>query len=332
MPFTLERPATLRDAVHAAGEFIAGGTDMIQLMQEDVRRPARLIDLVGVLPSGVLVEGRRARIDAGTTMEDAATYPPLAEAAPAIVEALLESASPQVRNLATMGGNLLQRTRCGYFRDAGNAHCNKRAPGTGCAAIGGENRIHAVLGTSEQCIATHPSDLAVALLALRAELALDGPAGARHIALADLHRSWDARPEVETTLERGEVITAIEVPLDAAASNSIYLKVRDRAAFEWALMSAAVGLVIENGRIVQARVAMGGVGSRPWHMREVEEALIDAPPEPGPIAHAAARAAEGARGWGRNDFKLALMPRVLARAIARAAERALSPRASGARA
>ncbi len=221
-----------------------------------------------------------------------------------------------------MGGNLLQRTRCGYYRDAGNPRCNKRIPGSGCAAIGGENRLLAVLGTSEQCIASNPSDLAVALLALRAELALDGPEGVRHIPLADLHRSYDDDPKHETTLKTAEIITAIEIPLDAAAANSIYLKVRDRAAFEWSLLSAAVGLEIQGGRIAEARVAMGGVGTKPWRMRQVEEALIDAPPELEPIARAAARAAEGARGWGKNDFKIAQMPRVLARAIELAATKA----------
>jgi xanthine dehydrogenase YagS FAD-binding subunit len=322
MPFTLERPATLRDALRADAEFIAGGTDMIQLMQEDVRRPSRLVDLTGVLPSGVLFRRDRAQIGAGTTMEEAATYAPLADAAPAVTEALLESASPQVRNLATMGGNLLQRTRCGYYRDSGVSECNKRRPGSGCAAIGGENRILAVLGTSEQCIATQPSDLAVALLALCAELDIAGPDGARHIPLAELHRTYADHPEIETTLKPGEVITAIEIPPDAAAANSVYLKVRDRASFEWALLSAAVGLEVQSGKISQARIAMGGVGTKPWRMANVEEALRGCPPEREAIAHAASLATEGARGWGHNDFKIAQMPRVLARAIELAAAKA----------
>ena len=319
MPFILDRPTSLRDALRPDARFIAGGTDMVQLMQENICHPSHLVDLSGVLPSGILVGHDRIRIDAGTTMEEAATHPALADAAPAVTAALLESASPQVRNLATMGGNLLQRTRCGYFRDAGVQNCNKRNPGSGCAAIGGENRILAVLGTSEQCIATQPSDLAVALLALRAELDLAGPDGARHIPLADLHLTYAEHPEIETRLKPGEVITAIEIPLDAAAAHSVYLKVRDRAAFEWALLSAAVGLEIENGRIAQARVAMGGVGTKPWHMKQVEDALCGSAPEAEAIARAAALATEGARGWGHNDFKIAMMPRVLARAIALAA-------------
>ena len=203
------------------------------------------------------------------------------------------------------------------IRSATNA-----APAPAAPRLAARTVSLAVLGTSEQCIATNASDLAVALLALRAELALDGPEGARHIPLADLHRSYDDHPERETILKTAEIITAIEIPLDAAAANSVYVKVRDRAAFEWALLSAAVGLEIQGGRIAAARIAMGGVGTKPWRMTQVEEALIDAPPESQPIARAAARASEGARGWGHNDFKIAQMPRVLARAIELAAAKA----------
>jgi xanthine dehydrogenase YagS FAD-binding subunit len=322
MPFTLERPASLDDARRPDAEFIAGGTDMVQLMQEHVRTPTHLIDLMGVLPAGIFVEDRRVRIDAGTTMEEAATYLPLRDAAPAVTIALLESASPQIRNIATMGGNLLQRTRCGYYRDAAVPDCNKRRPGSGCAALGGENRIDAVLGTSEQCIATLPSDLAVALVALRAEIDLTGPEGARRIPIADLHRTAADQPHIETNLRPGEIITAIEIPRNQAAARSVYLKVRDRASFEWALMSAAVGLRIDRGRIAQARIAMGGVGTRPWRMDQVEEALIDCAPTRQGVAKAVARATEGARGWGHNDFKIVQMPRLLARAIELVGEQA----------
>jgi xanthine dehydrogenase YagS FAD-binding subunit len=322
MPFTLEHPATRRAALRGDAEFIAGGTDMVQLMQEHIRTPSRLIDLTDVLSSGITVTADRIRIEAGTTMEQAATDAALLQAAPAITVALLESASPQVRNLATMGGNLLQRTRCGYFRDAGNPICNRRRPGTGCAAIGGENRTAAVLGTSEHCIAAHASDLAVALTALRAELDLEGPDGARRIALADLCRNTEDHPERETTLRNGEIITAIEIPHSLAAARSVYLKIRDRAAFEWALLSGAVGLHLDNGRIAQARIAMGGVGTKPWRMDAVEAALVGCPPTREGVAAAVAHATEGARGWGRNDFKLTQMPTVLARAIELAGERA----------
>jgi aerobic-type carbon monoxide dehydrogenase small subunit (CoxS/CutS family)/CO/xanthine dehydrogenase FAD-binding subunit len=211
-PYTLERPGRLADAARLAlegGDFIAGGTDMVQLLKEWVRRPGRLIDLEGLLDDCIAIEGETLRIGAGARMEVVATHPDVARAAPMIAEALLESASPQVRNLATMGGNLLQRTRCGYFRDIGVSACNKRDPGSGCAAIGGENRIHAVLGTSSACIATHPSDLAVVLVALDASLAVIGPNGERRIAAEALYRVWDRQPELETTLHPGEIITAM---------------------------------------------------------------------------------------------------------------------------
>jgi xanthine dehydrogenase YagS FAD-binding subunit len=314
-PFTLDRPRDIAAALRPDAEFIAGGTDMIQLMQEAVRQPARLVDLTGVLPQQIEVGRDRVVIGAGVTMEQAARDEALAEALPAVTQALLESASPQVRNLATMGGNLLQRTRCGYFRDAGVRSCNKRRPGSGCAAIGGETRMLAVLGTSPHCIASHASDLAVALAALRATLTLRGPEGTRRLGIEELHRLPGEHPEQESNLRPGELIERIELPVDAAARRSVYLKVRDRASFEWALLSAAVGLQVEGGRIRAARIAMGGVGTRPWRMEAVEQALVGGTTERTAITAAAHLASEGARGWGENDFKLAMMPQVLARAI-----------------
>jgi xanthine dehydrogenase YagS FAD-binding subunit len=317
MSFTLARPRDLTEAVRASGgaEFIAGGTDMLQLMRERVRRPQRLVDLVPVLGNGISLAGNRLRIEAGVTMEALATDAEVARAVPMIAQALLESASVQVRNMATIGGNLLQRTRCGYFRDAGVPNCNKRIPGSGCAAIGGENRILAVLGTSPHCIASHPSDLPVALMALDAELLIKGADGERRMALADFYRLPGETPERETELRESEVILAVELGLDKAAQNSVYVKVRDRASFEWALLSAAVGLELAEGRIKTARIAMGGVGTRPWRLRNVEDALQGQNFEPETIGRAAARSVEGARGQGGNDFKLLLMPRLLARAI-----------------
>jgi xanthine dehydrogenase YagS FAD-binding subunit len=319
--FILDRPRDLHDALRAGAEFIAGGTDMVQLMREGVRRPSRLTDLSGVLPTALSFGVDYVRIGAGATMEEVATSPEMRAAVPAATQALLESASPQVRNLATMGGNLLQRTRCGYFRDAGEPHCNKRNPGSGCAALGGENRILAVLGTSENCIANHPSDLAVALTALRATLLLRGPGGERTLEIDGLHRLPGDRPDLETNLQDGEAIEAIEVPVDAACRNSVYLKVRDRASFEWALLSAAVGLEIEDGCIRAARIAMGGVGTKPWRMATVEDALVGKAPDRASVAAAVRLAVDGARGWGENDFKIEMMPRVLGRAIEIAAQR-----------
>ena len=300
--FTLDRPATLADAVRAGGPYIGGGTDLLQLMKEGVSRPSRLVDLAGLLPRDITLAGGVLRIGGGVPMEQVATDPNVATAAPMIAEALLESASVQVRNLALIGGNPLQRTRCGYFRDPGFAACNKRSPGSGCAARGGENRILAVLGTSEHCIAAQPSDFAVTLVALRAELLLHGPDGTRRIKAEELHRLPGDRPDLETTLRPGEVIEAYEIPIDAAARNSVYLKVRDRASFEWALLSAAVGLEIAEGHIRAARVAMGGVGTKPWRMHRVEDALIGARARP--AAHRRRRAARDRGGAGIRPERL----------------------------
>src|SRR3982750_1407439 len=225
-PFILERPRDLAAALasraqagrnDAPAEYIAGGTDMVQLLQENVRRPERLVSLAGLLDDRIEVGPQGLRLGAAATMAEVAAHPAVLEQFPVIAEALLNSASPQVRNQATMGGNLLQRTRCPYFRDVGYAACNKRAPGSGCSAIGGENRWHAVLGTSEHCIATHASDLAVALVALDAEVELRSAAGQRTVPVAELYRLPDATPHIETVLEPGEAIAAITVPASPSA-------------------------------------------------------------------------------------------------------------------
>ena len=275
-PFSLERPADLAAALalraqagrtDADVEYIAGGTDMVQLLQENVRRPVRLVSLAGLLDNTVEVTAQGLHLGASATMADVAANPKVAAEYPVIAEALLNSASPQVRNQATMGGNLLQRTRCPFFRDTGYSACNKRAPGSGCAALGGENRWHAVLGGSEHCIAVHASDLAVALVALDAVVHVRGSRGERTVPLAEFHRLPGATPHIETVLRPSEVITAIVVPSSPAARRSHYLKVRDRASFEFAVVSAAVALEMQaDGRIRQARVALGGVGTRPWRL------------------------------------------------------------------
>jgi xanthine dehydrogenase YagS FAD-binding subunit len=330
-PFTLERPRDLAAALSfraqagrndAPAEWIAGGTDMVQLLQENVRRPERLVSLAGLLDSRIDVGPHGLRLGAAATMAEVAADPAVVEQFPVIAEALLNSASPQVRNQATMGGNLLQRTRCPYFRDVGYAACNKRAPGSGCAAIGGENRWHAVLGTSDDCIAANPSDLAVALVALDASIELHGSDGQRTIPLADLHRLPAGTPHIETVLEPGKVIAAITVPASPAARRSHYLKVRDRASFEFAVVSAAVALDMDGDRIRQARVALGGVGTRPWRVPQVEAALAGAGLDPEALRPAAALAAKGAQGRGHNDFKIDLMQRAIVRAIETAGARA----------
>src|SRR3954470_24745200 len=303
-PFMLERPRELAAALgsraqagpnDATAEYIAGGTDMVQLLQEYVRRPERLVSLAGLLDNRIEIGPQGLRLGAAATMAEVAAHAAVIEQFPHICEALLNSASPQVRNQATMGGNLLQRTRCPYFRDVGYAACNKRAPGSGCAAIGGENRWHAVLGTSDSCIAAHASDLAVALVALDAAVEISGPGGQRTISLADFHRLPGQTPHIETVLEPGEVIATITVPGSPAARRSHYLKVRDRASFEFAVVSAAVALDLDGARIRRAHVALGGVGTKPWRVPHVEAALAGSSLEPTALRSAATHAAEGAQ-------------------------------------
>src|SRR3954454_15125195 len=330
-PFTLERPRDLAAALalraqagrnDAPTEYIAGGTDMVQLLQEYVRKPNRLVSLAGLLDRRIDAGPQGLPLGAAATMAEVAAHSAVLQQYPLISEALLNSASPQVRNQATMGGNLLQRTRCPYFRDVGYAACNKRAPGSGCSAIGGENRWTAVLGTSENCIAANPSDLAVALVALDASVEVRGPNGQRTVPLTEFHRLPGDTPHIETVLEPGEVIVAIVVPTNPIARRSHYLKVRDRASFEFAVVSAAVALDMNGGRIRQARVALGGVGTKPWRLPKVEAALAGTILEPGPLRTAAALAAEGAQGRGHNDFKIELMQRAIVRAVETAGARA----------
>jgi xanthine dehydrogenase YagS FAD-binding subunit len=330
-PFSLERPRDLTAALSsgaqagrndAIAEFIAGGTDMVQLLQEQVRRPDRLVSLAGLLDSSIEAGAEGLRLGAAVTMAEATAHPALVERFPVIAEALLASASPQVRNQATMGGNLLQRTRCPYFRDIGYAACNKRSPGSGCSALGGETRWNAVLGTSEACIAAHPSDLAVALVSLDAALELRSASGQRTVPLAEFHRLPGDTPHIETVLEPGEVIAAILVPASPVARRSHYLKVRDRASFEFSLVSAAVALDLEGGRIREARIALGGVGTKPWRLPEVEGALRGAALEESALRQAAALAADSAKPRGGNTFKVELMQRAIVRAVETAGARA----------
>jgi xanthine dehydrogenase YagS FAD-binding subunit len=330
-PFILERPRDLAAALalraqagrnDAPAEYIAGGTDMVQLLQEYVRRPERLVSLAGLLDNRIDVGPQGLRVGAAATMAEVAAHPAVMQQFPVISEALLNSASPQVRNQATMGGNLLQRTRCPYFRDVGYVDCNKRAPGLGCAAIGGENRWHAVLGTSEHCIATNASDLAVALVALDAMVEVLGAGGQRNVPLIDFYRLPGTTPYIETVLGPGEVVAAITVPASPAARRSHYLKVRDRASFEFAVVSAAVALEMDGARIRQARIALGGVGTKPWRVPQVEAALAGASLDPTELRSAAALAAQGAQGRGHNDFKIELMQRAVVRAIGTAGGRA----------
>jgi xanthine dehydrogenase YagS FAD-binding subunit len=329
-PFTLERPRDLSAALSmrahagrndATAEYIAGGTDMVQLLQENVRRPQRLVALAGLLDTAIDAGPNGLRIGAGATMADVAAHPMVVKDFPVIAEALLNSASPQVRNQATIGGNLLQRTRCPYFRDIEYAQCNKRAPGSGCAAMGGENRWHAVLGTSDACIATHASDLAVALVALDATVEVQGLTRRHAVRLVDFHRLPGSTPHLESVLQPGEVITAIGVPTSPAARRSCYVKVRDRASFEFAVVSAAAAVDMDGDRIRDARVALGGVATKPWRVPQVEAALRGARMDATALRSAAALAAQGAKGRGHNDFKIELMQRAIVRAVDTAGSR-----------
>jgi len=317
-PFTIAAPRDLDAALAAAREsdakFIAGGTDLMQLMQDFVERPKRLVDIDGLPLDGVTIGADGVRIGALVRMADLADHAEIRRQYPVVTEALLASASPQVRNMATIGGNLLQRTRCGYFRDVGSA-CNKREPGTGCPAIGGDHRRLAVLGGSDYCIATHASDLAVALAALDASVELRGAAGTRAVPLNDFYRLPGDTPQQETVLAPGELITAVLLPPAGMEERSHYLKLRDRASFEFALVSAAVVVTRDGDRIRTARVAMGGVGTKPWRLPQVEAALSGAPATRDRIADAAARAGDGAHPLAENGFKVPLMQRALTRAL-----------------
>ncbi|MER5913526.1 xanthine dehydrogenase family protein subunit M [Streptomyces sp. NPDC001982] len=326
-PFTLERPgdpASARRLGSApSAQYIAGGTDMMQLLVDEILRPEQLVALDGVLDDRIEVAPDGSlRLGAAAKMSDIAADPDVAAAFPVIAEALLLSASGQLRNMATIGGNLLQRTRCPYFRDPGFHACNKRAPGSGCAAMDGVNRTAAVLGTSDQCIATNASDVAVALVALGAEVHVLGPNGERVVAVDALYRLPGDTPSIETVLDPGELITAVVVPASPAARRSHYLKVRDRESFEFALTSAAVALDIDNGTIRAARVAMGGVGTKPWRMRKVEDALGGRPNGDDTYRNAAQHATEGAVTRAQNEFKPELMKRTVVRALSVAGGRA----------
>jgi xanthine dehydrogenase YagS FAD-binding subunit len=301
--------------------FIAGGTDMLQLLQESVISPTELIDINRLPLAGIETDADGARIGALTRLADVADDERIRQRFPLLAQALSETASPQVRNMATVGGNLMQRTRCSYFRDAASP-CNKRAPGTGCPAMDGQNRMTAILGGSNHCIAAYPGDLAVALLALDAELVVQGPRTRRRMMVAELHRQPGDTPHIETTLQPGEIITAVLIPNTAFARSSHYLKLRDRATFEWALVSAAVALAMDGRVVRQARVAAGGVGTRPWRLPQVERVLVGEVLDARLGREAGDVAVEGVAPRTGNAFKVPLLQRAVERAVMKAGEAA----------
>ncbi|SDL41462.1 xanthine dehydrogenase YagS FAD-binding subunit [Nonomuraea maritima] len=317
--FDFAAPHDVAGALDLAGgssAFLAGGTTLVDLMKLEVMTPEQVIDINRLPLRGVRQEPDGLRFGALERMEDAARHPDVAGRYPVISQALLLSASPQLRNMASLGGNLLQRTRCGYFRDV-TTPCNKRAPGSGCPALHGDNRGHAVLGTSDSCVATHPSDLAVALVALDASVRLRGADGERTVPLADFYLRPGDTPHQENVLRLGELVTEIVVPDLPWAANSAYVKVRDRQSYEFALASAAVAVDLRDGRVRDARVAVGGVGTVPWRLPAVEAALRAGESHEA----AAALAAEGARPLAGNAFKVTLAQRAILRALAELAER-----------
>lgn len=309
-PFELTRPTTVADALDATGTFIAGGTTLVDLMKLDVLTPPRVLD-INDLPLRGIATSDGLRFGALERMADIAAH---SGVYPAISTALLLSASQQLRNMASIGGNLMQRTRCSYFRDV-SMPCNRREPGSGCPAIGGSNRMHAILGTSDACVATHASDVAVALVALDAEVTLTSADGTRTVALRDFYRVPGSTPEVENDLRPGELITEVRVPRLDWAANSTYVKVRDRQSYEFALCSAAVALGVRDGRIVDARVAAGGVATVPWRLTAVEAALRGAPVTEKAFADAASLAVADARPLAGNEFKTTLLKRTVVRAL-----------------
>jgi xanthine dehydrogenase YagS FAD-binding subunit len=311
--------AVRRIAADPAAKFVAGGTNLLDLMKYDVERPARLIDIsrlplkaVEETPAGGL------RIGALVPNSDLAHHPLVEARYPLLASAILAGASQQLRNMATTGGNLLQRTRCLYFYDTATP-CNKREPGSGCSAVDGINRTNAVLGASDACIATHPSDMCVALAALDATVHVAGPAGERAIAFADFHRLPGDTPQIETDLAPAEIIVAVELPPKGFAANHSYLKIRDRLSYAFALVSVAAALELEEGRIREARLALGGVAHKPWRKGEAEAALRGEAPDRAAFARAADILLHGARGSAHNAFKIGLARRAVERALTQAA-------------
>ncbi|MBO0933146.1 FAD binding domain-containing protein [Fibrella aquatilis] len=331
-PFTYARPDSVDKALgelrtNPTAKFIGGGTNLIDLMKENIEHPTRLVD-VNRLPLGGISELPDGRLRLGATVTNAETaYNELVKTRyPLLSQTILAGASPQLRNMATNGGNLFQRTRCYYFYDT-SMPCNKRQPGSGCAAIGGYNRIHAILGTTSgnadatsptACIATYPSDMAVALAALEAVVQVTGPNGERSINFADFHRLPGNEPQRDNTLEANEIVKSIDLPAKGFTENHTYLKLRDRSSYAFALVSVAVGLEMAGNTITDARIALGGVAHKPWRKPEAEQLLVGKAATPENFQLAADNLLAGAIGYGHNTFKIDLAKRAIVRALGEA--------------
>lgn len=324
--FDYIRPASVSEAIAEAAKpgsaYLAAGTNLLDMMKVGSAQPTRLIDITRLpgLDAIEWLDNGSVRIGALVRNSDLAYDDRFAKAFPAVAEALLSGASPQLRNAATVGGNVLQKTRCAYFHDLSSA-CNRRSPGSGCDALKGENRLHAVLGWSEHCIATHPSDFCVPLVALDAVVEIEGPNGHREIALEALHRLPGNEPQREMELAPGELIAGVRLPADAAdfATNARYLKLRERTSYAFAVVSAVAALDMEGGTIASARIALGGVAAKPWRARAAEQSLVGRTPDEAAFAAAAQLALADAKPSGDNAFKIELARRIVARALAQAA-------------
>lgn len=329
-PFAYERAAAPEAAIQAAtprnARFLGGGTNLVDLMRYGVEHPAVLVDVNHIGLDQISASASGAAIGASVKNSTLANHPGIVQNYPLLSHALLAGASPQLRNMATTGGNLLQRTRCYYFMDTAFPACNKRVPGSGCAAVQGFNRIHAILGQTDEghaaphtCIATNPSDMNVALAALGATVEVQGPKGKRSIPIADFHRLPGTTPEADTTLQPGELITGVTLPPAKFARNSWYLKVRDRQSYAFALVSVAAGLDMDGQTIRSAGLALGGVAHKPWRSQQAEAALTGKPATPETFRAAADAALSGAKGYEHNTFKIELAKQSVVRALTLAA-------------
>jgi xanthine dehydrogenase YagS FAD-binding subunit len=310
------RATDAADAVRRAegehAKYLGGGTNLVDLMRETVEVPSALVDVTGLSAEIEETDDGGLMIGAAARNTAVAEHPAVRTRYPMLTRAIVAGASAQIRNMATVGGNLLQRTRCTYFYDTDGSRCNKRSPGEGCDAIEGFNRMHAILGASPACVATHPSDMCVALAALDAVVHVTGTSGARTIALCDLHRLPEDRPDVETVLEPGELITAVELPASTMAAHSTYRKVRDRSSYAFALVSVAAALELDGDTIADARIALGGVAAKPWRAWRAEEALRGRPAKEGSFLAAADAELAEARPLAGNAFKVDLARRTVA--------------------
>jgi xanthine dehydrogenase YagS FAD-binding subunit len=322
--FEYVRADSIADAVKALAavpdsQALAGGTNLVDLLKYDVAKPSRVVD-INRLPLRTIEETAAGGLKIGALVSnsDLAWDSRIVKQYPLLASAILAGASPQLRNAATTGGNLLQRTRCYYFYDPSTA-CNKREPGAGCAAFGGVNRIHAILGASENCIAVHPSDMCVALAALDAIVHLEGPAGHRTVPFGDFHRLPADEPQHDNTMRLGELITAVELPASDFVNYYTYLKVRDRLSYAFALVSVAAAFKISAGAITEVRLALGGVAHKPWRDRGIEEWMRGKVPDEETFAYCAEDLLRNARGFGQNNFKVELARRTIIRALRQAA-------------